>query len=74
MKSEALQCSVDRFENGHAVLDFGACGTLTVARRHVPKNCKEGDSLLVELLTDEAATKRRKHLAKAILEEILNGG
>lgn len=71
--NNTLQCTLDRFENGHAVLDFGTYGTLTVAKRYVPKDCKEGEAFLVEFLTSQAATRRRENLARAMLEEILNG-
>lgn len=67
-----LTCTIDRLENGQAVLDFGSYGSLTLAKKHLPKTAKEGDALTVELLTDQAATKRRENLARAILEEILN--
>lgn len=68
-----LNCTIDRLENGHAVLDFGSYGMITVAKRHIARDAKEGDLLSVELFTDEQATKRKQHLARAILEEILNG-
>lgn len=68
-----LSCTLDRFDNGQAVLEFGNRQTLTIARRYLPKDAKEGLVLQVELLTDRLATKRRENLAKAILEEILNG-
>lgn len=67
-----LTCKIDRFANGHAVLDFGSYGTLTVAKRHLPKLAKEGSSITVELLSAQAATKRQNNLARAILEEILS--
>lgn len=68
-----LRCTIKSFENGHAVLDFGPYGRLTVAKRYLPRYAKEGDSLSIEIFTDQQATRRRQHLAKAILEEILNG-
>lgn len=68
-----LSCTINRFENGQVVLDFGSYGSLTLAKKHLPKTAKQGDVLTVELLTDQAATKRKENLARAILEEILNG-
>lgn len=70
---EAAHCIIDRFENGKAMLEFDSKQVLVIAKRYLPKNVKEGDSLQVEFLTDQLATKRRQHLAKAVLEEILNG-
>lgn len=68
-----LQCKVDRFENGFAVLHFGRSGQLTVAKKYLPQGIREGEMLTVEFLTEALATKRRDHLARAMLEEIFNG-
>jgi hypothetical protein len=65
--------TIDRFENGLAVLELDHNQNLTVAKRNLPKGVKEGDVLQVEFLTDELATKRKENLAKAMLEEILKG-
>lgn len=69
----SLSCTIDTLENGHAVLNFGSYGSLTVAKRYLPAYAKEGDTLFVELVTDEQVIRRKQHLARAILEEILNG-
>lgn len=71
--NDNLVVTIDRFENGLAVVDFGHNQIINIAKRFLPKNVKAGDAMQVELLTDEQATKRRKNLAKAILEEILKG-
>jgi hypothetical protein len=68
-----LTATIDRFENGLAVLEFDHNQMLTVTRRHLPKDAREGDVVEIEFLTDELATKRRGNLAKAMLEEILKG-
>ncbi len=68
-----LKATIDRFEQGLAVLEFDHNQTLTVARRYLPKSAKEGDVVNVELITDMLATKRKKNLARAMLEEILKG-
>lgn len=68
-----LQCTVERFENGFAVLHFGRCGTLTVAKKYLPHGIKEGELLTAEFLTNALAASRRENLAKAMLEEIFNG-
>lgn len=67
-----LSCLIDRFENGHAVLNFGSHGSITIAKRHIPRYAKEGETLIIEFLTKESATKRKDNIARAILEEILN--
>jgi len=71
--NDQLIATIDRFENGFGVLDFGHGQMLTLAKRFLPKDSKEGDALNVDLLTDTQVTKRREHLAKAMLEEILGG-
>lgn len=70
---EILNCTVDDVQGAKAVLEFDRQQTLVVSSKHLPTGIKEGTVLQVEFLTDELATKRRKNLAKAILEEILNG-
>lgn len=61
---------VDRFENGHAVLN-GNGEEILIPRTQIPENVKEGDVVTAEfyLLKDER--KRRENLAKSLLEEIL---
>ncbi len=68
-----LECTVDRFENGFAVLEFPKKQHITVAKKYLPRALKEGDVLKVEFLTDALASRRREHLARALLEEIFNG-
>lgn len=71
--NDGVIATIDRFENGLAVLELDHNQTLTVAKRNLPKGVKEGDVLEVEFLTNELATKRKANLAKAMLEEILKG-
>lgn len=68
-----LTVAIDRFEGHRAVLLFPGNQTVSVSRRFVPKEAKEGDSLTVDLLTSEQTTKRQENLARAVLEEILRG-
>jgi hypothetical protein len=68
-----VTATIDRFENGLAILEFDHQQNLTVAKRNLPKGVKEGDVLEIEFLTNELATKRKENLAKAVLEEILKG-
>ena len=70
---EPLTVTIDRFEGHHAVLLFPGNQQVSVSRRFLPKNAKEGDVLTVDFLTNEMQTKRQEHLARAILEEILRG-
>jgi hypothetical protein len=72
--NDFLSCTVDRFEQSKAVLEFDGQQFLTISKRYLPKNTKPGDSLQVEFMTDEIVSKRRENLARAVLEEILNGG
>lgn len=70
---ETLQCTIDELGPGKVVLEFDNRQTLVVPKKYLPPEIKEGLVLQVEFLTDALATKRRKNLARAILEEILNG-
>lgn len=65
--------TVDRFEGNHAVLLFPGNQQVSVPRRFISKDAKEGDSLTVDFLTSEQQAKRQENLARAILEEILRG-
>ena len=68
-----LIVTIDRFEGHHVVLLFPGHQTVSVSRRFIPKTAREGDSLTVDLLTNEQQTKRQANLARAVLEEILRG-
>ncbi len=46
---------------------------LTISRRFLPAQIQEGDILSAELLTEEMKKARQKNLARAVLNEILNG-
>lgn len=70
---QTLRCTIDELQPAKVVLEFDNQQTLVVAKKYLPPEIKEGLVLQVEFLTDALATKRRKNLARAILEEILNG-
>lgn len=73
-KNNRRLCAViDRFEGVLAVLEFSHNQTLTVSKKYLPQGVKEGDSIIFEILTDKLLTKRNANLARAMLEEILNG-
>jgi len=68
-----LTITIDRFEGHHAVLLFPGNQVVSLPRRFIPKDAKEGDALTVDFLTNDQATKRQQNLARAVLEEILRG-
>lgn len=70
--NDNLTAIIDRFENDLAVLEFSHNQTLTVSKKYLPKEIKAGDALQIELLSNAQLTNRKKNLAKAILEELLN--
>lgn len=70
---EPLTCTVDRIEQTKVVLEFDNRQQLIVPKKYLPKKVTEGMVLQVEFLTDELAIKHRQNLARAVLEEILNG-
>jgi len=67
-----LQATIDRFENGMAVLKFQDGQELAVKKSFLPKEAREGLVINLSFLTDEEATKEKEDLALKILEEILN--
>lgn len=78
---EPIRATVDRFDNGVAVLVFDddlalgrhAGQTLTVPRRTLPRGVHEGDVILFEPLTSQQSTENREQVARKLLEDILNG-
>ena len=63
--------SIDRFENGSAVL-IGEHNEIIVPKKLIPKSCKEGDIVHLTISSDEAETTRCEKTAKELLNEILN--
>ena len=70
---DSLQCVLDRWLNGRAVLRFSDGQEIGVARRFLPKNANPGDVLHLHLHTEAMAGQQKEELAKAILKEILQG-
>lgn len=75
-----IRGTLDRYEGHKAVLllDDETLGPLTgqelvVPTRLLPSNLAQGAMIVVELMTDEQATQAREHVARKVLEEILNG-
>lgn len=69
--SEELTVVVSNLADGSAQLATADGQKITVKKRFLPKDAREGEILTVELLTTSQVTERRKHLARAILSEIL---
>ena len=68
---KTIQLTLDRFEEGKAVL-IGERGIdIVVPKRLVPKSCGEGDVVHLTLASDEGETTRREQTAKELLNEIL---
>lgn len=76
-----LKATLDRFEGHKGVLLFDdeeamgplAGQELVLPKRLLPASAKAGDVLILDMLTDEQATLGREHVARAVLEDILNG-
>ena len=63
--------TLDRFENGHAVF-VGEREEVTLPKKIVPKNAKEGTIVHLSISTDELATLEKKKNAKELLNALLN--
>jgi len=61
---------IEKFENGHAVLQ-GKAGRLIVPRGYLSTKVKAGDFVSADFYFLKDFAKRRKNLAKSLLEEIL---
>lgn len=69
----ALTCLYARLENGRAVLRFPDEQELAVTRRLLPSGVEPGQVLELHIHTPETAHQHRDDLARAVLNEILNG-
>lgn len=67
---QPLHWTVDRFENGYAVLIANKQEWL-VPRVQIPASCKEGDILTAEFYLQKDEKKRKENIARAVLAEIL---
>jgi len=76
-----LRAVLDRFEGHKGVLLFDDAEVLgplvgqelVLPKRVLPLGIREGDVVILELLTDEQATQQRETVARSLLEDILNG-
>lgn len=76
-----LRAVLDRFEGHKGVVLFDdtellgplAGQELVLPKRVLPLGIREGDVIVLELLTDEQATQQREAVARTLLEDILNG-
>ncbi len=76
-----LKAVLDRFEGHKGVLLFDdsdmlgplAGQELVLPKRLLPLGIREGDVVIVDLMTDTQATQRREEVARSLLEDILNG-
>ena len=67
---EPLHWTIDRFENGYAVLVAEKKEWL-IPRSQVPEKSKEGDILSAEFYLQKDEKTRKENIAKSLLEEIL---
>ena len=74
---ELIRGTVARVAGGTATITFSELEpsgqTLVLPIRAVPQGAKAGDTIVIELLADEAAAARRDATARKLLEDILNG-
>lgn len=76
-----LRATVDRFEGHAGVLLFDdddllgslAGQELVLPIKLLPPGTREGDQIVVDLLSDHQATQAREAVARQVLEDILNG-
>ena len=61
---------IEKFENGHAVLQ-GKAGRLVIPRHQISTKAKVGDFITADFYLLKEYSKRKKNIAKALLDEIL---
>jgi hypothetical protein len=67
-----IKATIDRFENGRAVLRTTDRQSIIWPKDKLPANIHEGSVLRIAVSSDQAAESADKELAKDILNEILN--
>jgi hypothetical protein len=66
-----LDVILDRIEEDKAVLQVAGGSDFIIDRKYLPKEAKEGESLVVTFATNQADTYQREKKAREILNEIL---
>ena len=66
-----LKATIDRFEEGKAVLILDDGQKIIIDKNELAKGVKEGDILYLTLSRSQEATLEKEKLAKNILKEIL---
>ncbi|RLC38824.1 hypothetical protein DRH27_01345 [Candidatus Falkowbacteria bacterium] len=73
MKNNMLiSLTIDRFENGKAVLKTNDNDTIIWPKNKLPDNLSEGSVLNFKITGNKSEEEDKKNLAKDILNEILN--
>jgi len=67
-----ISLTIDRFENGKAVLKTDDNETIIWPKNKLPENLKEGSVLNFKIIGNKTEEEDKKKLAKDILNEILN--
>ncbi|HLA25811.1 MAG TPA: DUF3006 domain-containing protein [Patescibacteria group bacterium] len=65
-----IQCAVDRFEGGTAVLLTEAKEEILMPKKHLPEQTREGSVVAVKISRIEEIEKQREQTAKDILNEL----
>lgn len=66
-----LDVRLDRIEEDKAVLQVADGSDFIIDRKYIPKEAREGESLVVTFATNQADTDQREKKAREILNEIL---
>gem|GEM_PF-1855806 len=79
LKSHTLETEVaetkivaKKIELGRVLFEVESGGELTLPKRLLPKNISVGDTLVLDVVTENCYVERKKDIAKALLNEILN--
>lgn len=69
-EGSALQCAVDRFEEGMAVLLTNEKEEILIPKKYLPAQTREGSIIAIKINNIEELEKQREQTAKDILNEL----
>jgi hypothetical protein len=72
MPTNSLKATIDRIEDGNAVINVDNGHTLLWPVENLPPDTSEGSVVYINLTKSEIDEQDRKNLAKDILNEIMN--
>lgn len=67
-----IKISVKKRESGRTLFDIEGGGEVSMPNKMLPKDIHQAEVLVVDVVKEDQFVARRKNIAKALLDEILN--